>query len=248
MPLTRWRAGASKEELAKSPFLEKLLQKGLEVVFMTDAIDEYVMSHLTEYDDAKFQNASKDNLKLGKDDKKAAKALKARAGPCISCPGRRSTARGPFQGCTRSRMHASRRGRAQGAARGAQRARLVTRVWVPGAGRVQGAGRVVEGAAGPGGDRGPRVRPPGHLARHRGHQPVRLERQHGAHHEGAGARPDPQGAASLLGVAWPALLHSRSASCRATRRGQGMLWMRAGGCQLLVCKRLGLRNGAVRDR
>ncbi len=81
MPLTRLHAGASKEELAKSPFLEKLLQKGLEVVFMTDAIDEYVMSHLTEFDDAKFQNASKDNLKLGKDDKKAAKALKARAGP-----------------------------------------------------------------------------------------------------------------------------------------------------------------------
>ena len=70
--------GSSKEELLKSPFLEKLLQQDLEVVFMTDSIDEYVMSHLTEFDDKKFQNASKDNLKLGKDDKKAAKALKAR--------------------------------------------------------------------------------------------------------------------------------------------------------------------------
>jgi len=56
------------------------------VVFMTDAIDEYVMSHLTEFDDAKFQNASKDNLKLGKDDKKAAKALKARGAPRAARP------------------------------------------------------------------------------------------------------------------------------------------------------------------
>ena len=75
------RTGSSKEELLKSPFLEKLLQQDLEVVFMTDSIDEYVMSHLTEFDDKKFQNASKDNLKLGKDDKKAAKALKARPHP-----------------------------------------------------------------------------------------------------------------------------------------------------------------------
>ena len=46
---------------------------------MTEAIDEYVMSHLTEFDDKKFQDASKDNLKLGKDDKKAAKVVQARS-------------------------------------------------------------------------------------------------------------------------------------------------------------------------
>ena len=80
MSVRRCCAGASKAELAKSPFLEKLLQKDLEVVFMTEAIDEYVMSHLTEFDDKKFQDASKDNLKLTKDDKKAAKAVEAR--PC----------------------------------------------------------------------------------------------------------------------------------------------------------------------
>ena len=77
--LQRFSAGASKGELVKSPFLEKLLQKDLEVVFMTEAIDEYVMSHLTEFDDKKFQDASKDNLKLGKDDKKAAKVVKVRS-------------------------------------------------------------------------------------------------------------------------------------------------------------------------
>lgn len=51
---------------------------------MTEAIDEYVMSHLTEFDDKKFQDASKDNLKLSKDDKKAAKVVKARPWPPLA--------------------------------------------------------------------------------------------------------------------------------------------------------------------
>ncbi|CAK0784732.1 hypothetical protein CVIRNUC_007936 [Coccomyxa viridis] len=69
-------SGASVEELKSSVFLEKLLQKGYEVIFFTEAIDEYVMTHLTEFDDKKFQDASKDDLKLGKDDKKGLKKLK----------------------------------------------------------------------------------------------------------------------------------------------------------------------------
>lgn len=71
--------GESQEEVSKSPFLEQLTQKGYEVILFTDPIDEYVASHLTEYDDKKLQNASKDNLKLGgKDDKekKSDKKLK----------------------------------------------------------------------------------------------------------------------------------------------------------------------------
>ena len=66
------------EELKNSVFVEKLIQKGYEVIFFTEAIDEYVMTHLTEFDDKKFQDASKDDLKLGKDDKKGLKKLKVR--------------------------------------------------------------------------------------------------------------------------------------------------------------------------
>lgn len=70
-------AGESIEELKQSPFLEKLLKKGYEVIYFTDALDEYVMQQLTEYEDIKFQNASKENLKLSdKDDKE--KALEKR--------------------------------------------------------------------------------------------------------------------------------------------------------------------------
>ncbi len=60
-------------------FVEKLIQKGYEVIFFTEAIDEYVMTHLTEFDDKKFQDASKDDLKLGKDDRKGLKKLRVGA-------------------------------------------------------------------------------------------------------------------------------------------------------------------------
>ena len=57
-------AGESREALEKSPFLEKLLQKDLEVIYFTDPIDEYTMQNLTEFDEYKFSNASKEDLKL----------------------------------------------------------------------------------------------------------------------------------------------------------------------------------------
>ena len=65
--------------MLKSPFLERLEEEGLEVILWTDAIDEYMMQHLSEYDDRKLINISKDNLKLGgkdKDEKAADKAFK----------------------------------------------------------------------------------------------------------------------------------------------------------------------------
>ena len=74
-------AGDSQEALEKSPFLERLLAKEVEVVYFTEPIDEYLMQSLTEFEDHKFQNAQKDDLKLGdedEEDKKSAKALKAK--------------------------------------------------------------------------------------------------------------------------------------------------------------------------
>ena len=66
--------GASKEQLEKSPFLERLAKKNYEVIFFTDPVDEYLMQYLMDYEDNKFQNVSKEGLKLGKDSK--AKELK----------------------------------------------------------------------------------------------------------------------------------------------------------------------------
>ncbi len=57
--------------LANSPHLERLKEKDLEVVLMTDPIDEWVVQHLGQFDDKKFTSAEKGDLGLDKpDDKK----------------------------------------------------------------------------------------------------------------------------------------------------------------------------------
>ncbi|KAK1362296.1 endoplasmin-like [Heracleum sosnowskyi] len=61
--------GVSKEQLEKSPFLERLIKKNYEVIFFTDPVDEYLMQYLMDYEDKKFQNVSKEGLKIGKDSK-----------------------------------------------------------------------------------------------------------------------------------------------------------------------------------
>lgn len=40
-----------------------------QVIFFTDPVDEYLMQYLMDYEDKKFQNVSKEGLKLGKDSK-----------------------------------------------------------------------------------------------------------------------------------------------------------------------------------
>ncbi|KAI4389980.1 hypothetical protein MLD38_002139 [Melastoma candidum] len=61
--------GANKEQMEKSPFLERLKKKNYEVILFTDPVDEYLMHYLMDYEDKKFQNVSKEGLKLGKDSK-----------------------------------------------------------------------------------------------------------------------------------------------------------------------------------
>ena len=47
-----------------SPLIEKLVQNGFEVIYMTEPIDEYLMQSVKEYKDKKFINVSNDDLKL----------------------------------------------------------------------------------------------------------------------------------------------------------------------------------------
>uniref|UniRef100_A0A1A9WSU8 Heat shock protein 83 n=1 Tax=Glossina brevipalpis TaxID=37001 RepID=A0A1A9WSU8_9MUSC len=62
-------AGANRAEVEKSPFVERLLAKGYEILYMVEAIDEYCISSLPEFDAKKFQNVAKEGFTLGESDK-----------------------------------------------------------------------------------------------------------------------------------------------------------------------------------
>jgi heat shock protein beta len=57
-------AGASRDEVEKSPFVERLLKKGYEVLYLTEAVDEYTIGALPEFEGKKFQNVAKEGLSI----------------------------------------------------------------------------------------------------------------------------------------------------------------------------------------
>ncbi|KAG0718524.1 Endoplasmin [Chionoecetes opilio] len=59
-----YMAGASKAEVENSPFVERLLKKGYEVLFLTEAIDEYAINAIPEFEGKKFQNVAKEGLTI----------------------------------------------------------------------------------------------------------------------------------------------------------------------------------------
>lgn len=80
-------AGSSFDEVSKSPFVERVLKKGFEVLYLTDAVDEYTLTNLPDFEGKRFQNIAKEGLTLDKSSKSESykKALDKKYAKLISC-------------------------------------------------------------------------------------------------------------------------------------------------------------------
>merc|ERR1711963_97096 len=64
-------AGSSEKEVQESPFVERLLKKVFEDLYLTEAVDEYAISALPEFEGKKFQNVAKEGVELDGDSEAA---------------------------------------------------------------------------------------------------------------------------------------------------------------------------------
>merc|ERR1712203_293479 len=64
-------AGQSEQEVTESPFVEGLLKKGYEVLYLVEAVDEYAIGALPEFEGKKFQNVAKEGVEIDGDSEAA---------------------------------------------------------------------------------------------------------------------------------------------------------------------------------
>ena len=69
--------GESRERLGQLPQMEKLQQKGYDVLFMTDEVDEFVPQSLMKYADKELRNITTEDLGLATEEEKKAAEEKA---------------------------------------------------------------------------------------------------------------------------------------------------------------------------
>ena len=78
-------AGLDEDEVKKSVFLQKFNKKGVEVLILTDPIDEYLFNNLSDFDGHRFHSITKEGLKLKDEDedliKRREKAYKEKFSP-----------------------------------------------------------------------------------------------------------------------------------------------------------------------
>ena len=65
--------GENREIVAQSAFVERLKKRGLEVIYMTEPIDEYVVQQMKEFDGKNLVSATKEGLELPEDEEEKKK-------------------------------------------------------------------------------------------------------------------------------------------------------------------------------
>jgi len=71
--------GENKDQVSNSSFVERVKKRGLEVIFMTEPIDEYVVQQLKEYDGKQLVSVTKEGLELPEDEEEKKKQEEAKA-------------------------------------------------------------------------------------------------------------------------------------------------------------------------
>lgn len=70
--------GESKEVVSASAFVERLKKRGLEVVYMTEPIDEYVVQQMKEFDGKNLVSVTKEGLELPEEEEEKKKFEEAK--------------------------------------------------------------------------------------------------------------------------------------------------------------------------
>lgn len=74
-----WLAGANRKDVEMSPFVERLLARGYEVLYLVEAVDEYSIASLPEFDSKKFQNVAKEGFTLAENESSKAKSAELKS-------------------------------------------------------------------------------------------------------------------------------------------------------------------------
>ncbi|GAA6008096.1 hypothetical protein JCM10207_007028 [Rhodosporidiobolus poonsookiae] len=80
-------AGVPKEQLEKSPFVERILARGYEVLYFSDPIDEMFVNAVPTFSGLRFQDVAKDGVTFGdedEDEKASEEDLKSTFAPLIT--------------------------------------------------------------------------------------------------------------------------------------------------------------------
>ncbi|MBP3891162.1 MAG: molecular chaperone HtpG [Solobacterium sp.] len=68
-----YACGSNLEEIAQLPALAKVKEKGYEILYLTDSVDEFAISMLNQYEGKPFQSITKGDLGLDSEEEKKAK-------------------------------------------------------------------------------------------------------------------------------------------------------------------------------